>query len=193
MKLDLIYYLLLSNFTNSTILGDDVNRFKYKVFSLIFQYGPTWAKELELQKKIRNLTDEELAVGNTVITNMAANPSVSPTTNTLDELTYVNNQNVNKNKISKVNALAMQTALLKEDVTEKFINKFKPLFTKFVRPTRVRAYITYPTDPNYNNDYLYSDKPGYVPGFNTMYFSQIFPTYEDFKAEWDNSPFAEEV
>lgn len=193
MKLDLIYYLLLSNYANSTILGDDINRFKYKVFSIIFQYGPTWAKELEIQKKIRNLTDAELATGNTVITNMAENPSTTPSTSTLDELNYVNNQNVNKNKLSKVNALAMQAALLKDDVTEKFINKFQPLFTKFVKPTKVPVFITYPDDPNYNDEYLYSNKKGYIPGFRTMYFSQIFPTYEDFKAEWDNTPFAEEV
>ena len=36
-----LYYLLYGKYGNSTIAADDETRFKYNLFSIVFQYGPT--------------------------------------------------------------------------------------------------------------------------------------------------------
>lgn len=192
MKLDLIYYLLLSNYANSVIASDDENRFKYKVFSTIFQYGPTWAKELEIQKEVRSLTAEDLQEGVRNITNVAANPSTTPSTQDTEELPYINNQNVSKTKRSKADGYALLLSLLKDDVTESFMKRFKPLFLNIVEPERPLWYATYDDGATTDPGNLY-DGVTLFGNFRNRYFSQIFPTFEDFETEWDATVFAQNI
>ena len=192
MKLDLIYYLLLSNYANSVIASDDENRFKYKVFSTIFQYGPTWAKELEIQKEVRSLTAEDLQEGVRNITNVAANPSTTPSTQDTEELPYVNNQNVSKTKRSKADGYALLLSLLKDDVTESFMKRFKPLFLNIVEPERPLWYATYDDNATTDPGNLY-DGVTLFGNFRNRYFSQIFPTFEDFQEEWNATVFAQNI
>ena len=44
-----LYYLLYAKHGNDPIANLDINQFKAKVFSTIFQYGPTWEKKLDIQ------------------------------------------------------------------------------------------------------------------------------------------------
>lgn len=129
-----LYYLLYSRYANSIVASSDINRFKYDLFSIIFCYGPTWEKELEIQKELRALSLDELTTGNTAIYNHSYNPSTVPSTGTLDELTTINEQNTTKNKRSKAAAYATIMELLKRDVTNDFLNRFKKLFNMFVTP-----------------------------------------------------------
>lgn len=137
-----LYYLLYSRYGNSVLASSDTNRFKYDVWATIFSYGPTWEKRLEIQNKLRNLTDDELFTGATQIYNHAYNPGTAPSTNTLDELTAINEQNTSKNKKGKMDAYAMLIALLETDVTESFLDKFKKLFLKVVQPELPLWYAT---------------------------------------------------
>ena len=120
-----LYYLLYSRYGNSVIASSDTNRFKY---------GPTWEKKLDIQEKLRNLTDDELFAGSTQIHNHAYNPGTAPSTNTLDELPAINEQNTSKYKKDKMSGYAMLVSLLDTDVTESFISKFKKLFITVVQP-----------------------------------------------------------
>lgn len=129
-----LYYLLYARYGNSTIASSDETQFKYKVFSTIFMYGPTWEKRLEIQKAVRELKLEEVMDGGKAIYNTALNPSVAPTTDTLEELPYINNQNTTKYKKSKVDAYSIIINLLETDVTEAFIGQFKKLFLLVVSP-----------------------------------------------------------
>ena len=101
-----IFYLLYAKYGNNPIANRDVNQFKYKVFSIIFQYGPTWEKRLDIQTKLRELTADELATGSRAIYNTALNPSTAPSTSSLEELTYINQQNTTNYKKSKMDAYA---------------------------------------------------------------------------------------
>lgn len=129
-----LYYLLYARYGNSHIASSDENQFKYKLFSIIFMYGPTWQKRLDIQEKLRNLKDDEILVGATAIYNSALNPSSAPTTQTLEEINYINQQNTTKYKKSKLEAYAILSDLLKTDVTDAFIGKFKKLFLVIVEP-----------------------------------------------------------
>jgi len=55
-----LYYLLYAKYGNSPIANLDETQFKYKLFSLIFQYGPNWEKELDIQGILRNLQLSDL-------------------------------------------------------------------------------------------------------------------------------------
>lgn len=192
MKLDLIYYLLIARYSNSVIAASDENRFKYQLFSMIFQYGPTWAKELDIQKKVRALTEDEMREGTRNTVNNAANPSTMPSTIDTEELPYVNQQNVSKAKRSKVDGYALVLALLKDDVTETFIKRFEKLFRTIVEPEQALWYITYPSDAETDMGNIY-DGVTMTANFRTRYFSQIFPDYEQFKEEWESTVFSENI
>ena len=137
-----LYYLIYSRFGNSVIASSDTNRFKYDLFGTIFSYGPTWEKRLDIQEKLRNLTDDDLFAGATQIYNHAYNPGTAPSTNYIDELPAINEQNTSKHKKDKMSGYAMLMSLLETDVTERFLDKFKKLFLKIVQPERPLWYAT---------------------------------------------------
>lgn len=131
----ILYYLLVAKFGNSPIANYDENQFKVKLFGIIWQYGPTWEKRLEIQKKLRELSEDEMREGNKSIINSALNPETMPSTGDLTELNYINQQNTNSNKRSKLNGYADLWELLKIDVTENFLSQFRPLFLTVVVQT----------------------------------------------------------
>lgn len=137
-----LFYLLYARYGNSTIASSDENQFKYKLFSLVFQYGPTWAKRLEIQDKVRNLTEDELRESAKSLYNHSYNPSTLPSTDTVDELLTINEQNVTKHRRSKTDAYALLNDLLETDVTEEFISKFKKLFITIVEPELPLWYVS---------------------------------------------------
>jgi len=138
----LVFYLLYARYGNNPIANQDINQWKFKIFSVIFQYGPTWEKRLELQSKIRSLTDDELLTGSKAIHNHAFNPSTAPSTSSLTELTYINDQQTSSFKKNKLDAYTQQWDMLETDVTEDFLNKFKKCFKNFVSPERPLLYAT---------------------------------------------------
>ena len=129
-----VYYLLYARYANNPIANRDVTQFKYKLFGVIFQYGPTWQKKLDIQAQLRGLTEDDIRLGSKAIYNQAMNPSTEPATSTLNELTYINQQNTTNYKKSKIDGYAMLLELLDNDVTEEFIKKFNICFKKFVSP-----------------------------------------------------------
>lgn len=137
-----LYYLLYARYGNSTVASSDETQFKYKVFSTIYMYGPTWEKRLEIQKKVRELNLDEIMDGGKAIYNTAFNPNQSPSTDTLEELKYINQQNTTKYKKSKVDAYSILIGLLETDVTEEFIGQFKKLFLIVVSPELPLWYAT---------------------------------------------------
>lgn len=143
---NLIFYLLYSRYGNSTIASSDENQFRYKLFGLMFQYGPTWAKELQIQKELRSKNVEEFQMGTKNIVNNAQNPSSAPSTSTLEELLYINQQNTSTTKRSLADGYALMLSLLKEDVTETFIKRFQKLFLTIVAPELPLWYANHPEE-----------------------------------------------
>lgn len=110
--------------------------------SIIFMYGPSWEKRLEIQTKIRDLTDEELMRGGKAIYNHSFNPSTAPKTGSLEELDTINEQNTTNYKKSKMEGYSMLMSLLERDVTEEFISLFSKLFIKILAPDYPLLYDT---------------------------------------------------
>ena len=143
INMELAYYLLMARYANSHIASLDENRFIFQTFSTIFQYGPMWAKDLKTQAAIRALDIDAFRTGVANIINQASNPSIEPSTQSTEELPYINNQNVSKTKRSVADGYALMYSLLKEDVSEKFIDRFKKLFLTIVEPESPLWFVTY--------------------------------------------------
>lgn len=239
-----LYYLLYGRYGNNPIANYDITQFKYKLFSIIWQYGPTWEKRLNIQAILRNFTEADLKAGairvlegegditstNTGTTtnvktgniadshtgtigdsgsdtynnyataktgqdihNHAYNPETAPGTGTNQELNYINEQTVDKYNntntttgsvshantktmgntdtttfnslqdqrtdnltnevdrnttdtetltIGKLDAYQQLWEMLDNDVTAEFLNKFAPLFKKFVANELPMVYVT---------------------------------------------------
>ena len=135
-----LYYLLYSKYGNNPIANFDEEQFKYKIFAVVFQFGPTWEKRLDVQKKIRELSLDELREGSFAKFNHAYNPTEVPSGD--DTLSYINEQNTTKYNKSKMDAYGQLWELLKFDVTGEFLSKFQHCFKQFVRPERTWIYVT---------------------------------------------------
>lgn len=141
-SIKLTFYLLYSQYGNSHIANADENQFKYKLFSIMFMVGPTWEKRLEVQKILRDLSEDELILGAKQIHNHAFNPGTAPGTSTLEELTTINDQNTSSYKRSKLEAYTLLWDLLKLDVSKIYVKEFKNLFLAIVEPQEPLWYIT---------------------------------------------------
>lgn len=126
------YYLLYAKYGNNPIANYDETQFKMKVMAVIATYGPAWERKKAIQKSLRELTEDALIQGAKQIYNHAFNPSTEPTTNQLEELTHINEQNVTNNKKSKMEAYSILWANLHVDATDEYLNKFKNCFSRFV-------------------------------------------------------------
>ena len=158
-----LYYLLYSRYGNSNIANADENQFKYRVWSTIYSYGPTWSKKMEIQNKFRTMSEDDLITGTRVLYNHSyatsqpifeldsQNRVVSEGTDSDVELPTINDQNVNKTRKGKIEAYGMLVALLEEDITTRFLDKFKDLFISIVQPYSPLYYETKIAEEDYGN------------------------------------------
>lgn len=145
--LRLIWLLLIGRFADSTIKPyNTYGAFQVRFMSKVWQYAPTWKKELDIQNKLRSLSledDSDIYKGSSAIYNSAMNPSTAPGTGTDEELNFINTQNVTKNKKSKLEGLAVLADLIKGDATERFLRRFDEFFKTIIYTGRDLVYETY--------------------------------------------------
>lgn len=141
-SVSITYYLLYARFGNSHLANFDVNQFKFKVFSIMYSFGPSWEKRIDIQEKLRKLSETDLLTGNKAIFNTALNPATAPTTGSLEELNYINSQNTSNYKRGKMEAYAQLWDLIETDVTTEYVDRFEKCFLTFAAPQRPALYIT---------------------------------------------------
>lgn len=144
-----LYYLMYAKHGNDPIMNQDMTQFKYKFFAIVFEFGGQWQQKLAIQRKLESLSlnSDDIMIGNKNVYNRAMNPSTAPTTSTVDELPYINEQSTANTKRGTLDGLQYLWELLKATPTEDFIRKFSMLFAKFVRPER---HIVFATDDSEN-------------------------------------------
>lgn len=187
-----LYYLLYSKYGNSAIASSDVNQFKYKVFTTIFEYAPAWKKRLEIQEKLFNINlsevDPDYLKGTMVMYNHAVNPDTEPTTTSYDALPGINRQTVQTTKRGMLEGYSTLLELVNTDVTGAFLNKFKKLFLTVVMPQAPLWYrsIGDPDAPIEEGVVLDDPNSSLFGNYLTNTFQQIWETYEDFEADYRN-------
>lgn len=140
-----LYYLICSYYANSRIASSDENRFKYNMMSIIFQYGPTWEKNLEIQAFLRDIdiNAEEWLNSSKMVVNSSYNPATDPAADSFQTLDTINQQNMNLHRKGKLEGLAILQGLLETNVTGEFLDKFKKLFRTITYTSRPLLYATY--------------------------------------------------
>lgn len=134
-----LFLLLYSRYGNSHFANMDLTQSKYKVFATIWQWGPAWAKKLELQQMVRDLSEADLSTGNITLgnTTLNTNETVADPTAMLSRLNDQHAQITKRGKIEQINSVIM---LIENDVTESFLDKFKPIFAACTTPSDLLAY-----------------------------------------------------
>ena len=180
------YYLLYGRYGNDPIAGTDKERFKYSIFSVIFEYGPSWKQKLAIQEELQklDLTSTDLIYGTTIFYNRAENPNGPPTTSSFQALDGINGQSTNAIKRGKLEGLQYLYSLLETDITAQYIERFKHCFRRVFSPDLSRLYRPIPgtyLEPDPENNFL-NDYGKY----SVSTFQEVWPSYEEFKADYEN-------
>ena len=177
-----LYYLLLARYASSHIRSDYPQQWKMKIMMTVFEYGPTWSKRLEIQEKVRNMSDDEIQKGTIMTYNSAMNPDGAPTTDTWDTLKGINSQNKNLYQRGKLDSYAYIDQILKTDVTRDFIEKFKKFFDIMAAPGMKLDYDLSHIAQLQSMDLQYVSGNVNEPLFGsymTATFEDMFPTVAD--------------
>lgn len=142
--LELIYILLYNKYGNNEIANFSVNQFKSKLFGIVWAYGPVWLKKLQIQEKIQDLDldDADVYKGSTALYNHAMHDETAPSTDTEEEMPYINDQNVTKYKKAPLEGLMLLADTLNDRLTDDFVNKFRKLFKTFVSKYAYNIFVT---------------------------------------------------
>lgn len=133
-QLEKVYYLLMGEYGNSSFANMSVEISNQRIFNTIYEFAPIYFKKREIQEAILalNMNSDDVLAGTTAIYNSAANDGSLPSTQTTNELGYIDNQNVTKYKRTKLEGYANYYDLLSNDPSKDFIAKFRPIFSKFI-------------------------------------------------------------
>ena len=122
----ILFYLLYSKYGNNPIANDSVIQFKIKLQSIVWQYGSTWEKKLDIQKILRELQEADLVKGTTNDYTVNGNTNATNTANSknlqshavgpgelgavINEddgslLNYINDQVATKNENNQTNTI----------------------------------------------------------------------------------------
>lgn len=142
LTLDQFYYMMYAHYGNSHIAYSDENQFKYYMYSIMYQYGPTVIRKREVRNTLLALSDDQLTEGGKAIYNHSFNPNTAPSTSTLEELLTINDQNTTNYKKSKAEGLLTFLDMIDNDPVDEFIHKFKQLFLSVVAPDYPLLYET---------------------------------------------------
>lgn len=135
-----IYFMLLARYANSPIASCDEGQFINQLFLTIFEYAPTWSKKLEIQNRLRELTAEEIKQGGKAVSNHAYNPSTAPIASSTEALPKIDQQNFTSYLKSEMEGMAVLAALLDQDITNDFLDKFGKLFNPWALPNNSAYY-----------------------------------------------------
>ena len=177
-----LYYLLWARYASSHIRSDYPQQWKMKIMMTVFEYGPTWSKRLEIQEKVRNMSDDEIQKGTIMTYNSAMNPDGAPTTETWETLKGINSQNKNLYQRGKLDSYAYIDQILKTDVTREFVEKFKKFFDIMASPGMKLDYDLSNIAQLQSMDLQYVSGNINEPLFGsymTATFEEMFPTVAD--------------
>ena len=186
--IETLYYLLYAKYANSSFRSSDPNQAKYKIFAIVFEYGPAWKMRLQLQNKLFNLDPDgdEVSHGSIRFFNSAQNPDTEPPTDgSFEILPGINRQNTSNVRRGKLEGYAVLAELIKTDVTEEFLGRFKKLFLQFVAPQRPLWYGSIEGDED-QPDYVDDPNSSIYGNYRNSTFQQVFPDAATFQAAYED-------
>lgn len=140
-KFKILYNLLLGRYGVAEINSKSGSAYWLcRFYNIIYEYAPEYFKKREIQDNLREMSVDDIMQGTKAIYNTAQNPDSKPSTNSLEELTYISNQSTTNYKYSKLEGYARLMELMKTDSTSSFLNKFQKLFMQVLTPYQPLLY-----------------------------------------------------
>ena len=123
------YPIAYSKFAARQIANANMNLFKTKFFYTIYVYGPEFLKELEIKKKLRGLSEDDILAGSKQVANVSTSPGQA-LTEPDEQLQGVDQQTRMKWTKSKMEGYANLLSLIDSTFIERFASRFDKLFKK---------------------------------------------------------------
>ena len=133
-----LYNLFLDKYMNCTINFDTQEVFKRRFKILLDDYLKEYATRVAVINKLYGLTDDELLIVNTYISNYANNPNYE-LSDVYTELGYISNQNNGINRMNKLDGYIKYLKTLLPYGNQEFLDRFKKLF-KYIYIREVYLY-----------------------------------------------------
>ena len=133
-----LYNLFLDKYLNCSINFDTIEVFKRRFKIMLDDYLKEYALRIATINKLYTLSDDELLIVNTYISNYANNPNYE-LSDVYTELGYVSNQNNGINRLSKLDSYIKYLKTLLPYGNREFLDRFKSLF-KYIYIREVNIY-----------------------------------------------------
>lgn len=133
-NLNELYYLLYARYGNAAIAGFDENQWKYRMYTTIHSYMPTYLQKAKIQADLRALGLDVIKDGGQTINNHAVSPTDPISTDSDTILTYINDQVVGNVRLSDLEGYVKKYNVLDDTIIDEFLNKFRDLFIKITYP-----------------------------------------------------------
>lgn len=125
---DMEYLALVGRYGSSHIRYHNRYQFMAQFFTLYIEAQERLLSKIKINKRLRNLTEEEALTGSKIITNNATNPDTSPATDAYEPLPYVNSQSAQKERLGEVKGLYGWKHSVGGQAYIEFVDTFKQLF-----------------------------------------------------------------
>lgn len=130
------FYNLMKARHGTDVIVGDVDHWELRFFSIMYEYGPYWARQMSIQKSLLTMSDNELREGSLSIYNTALNPADTPSGKfsggDIPKIETLNSQNTTTYQKTKKDAYVELSVILNTNYTEDFLRRFDKLFKKIL-------------------------------------------------------------
>lgn len=123
-----VYKILFNNYCNCSIAYDTPNTFYRMFFLEIFNSAEDYIIKLNMIKKLRELTVDELVSEYETITNVANNDNAVVSEPLKHIVPYITTQSSSTSKGNKANAILRGLSVYRDNEVKYFVDKFQYLF-----------------------------------------------------------------
>lgn len=127
-ELEKVYKILFNNYCNCSISYDTPNAFYRMFFLEIFNSAEDYIIKLNMVKKLRELTVDELVSEYETITNVANNDNAVVSEPLKHIVPYITTQSSSASKGNKANAILRGLSAYRDNEVKYFVDKFQYLF-----------------------------------------------------------------
>lgn len=126
--LEKVYKILFNNYCNCSIAYDTPNAFYRMFFLEIFNSAEDYIIKLNMVRKLRELTVDELVSEYETITNVANNDNAVVSEPLKHIVPYITTQSSSASKGNKANAILRGLSAYRDNEVKYFVDKFQYLF-----------------------------------------------------------------
>lgn len=127
-ELEIIYKILYNNYCNCSVAYDTPNAFYRMFFLEIFNSGEDYIIKLNMVKRLRQLSEDDLVKEYETVSNVANNDNEIVSDPLQHIVPYITTQSSSTSKGNKANAILRGLSAYRDNNVKYFVDKFQYLF-----------------------------------------------------------------